>query len=94
VPKRLERAFAELLGVGKQRQSWLKESLRTKDLREAKIRSNPILIQFDQLLGRTEGLPRTRPERTAASANAPAVDCELGTASCAIELGAPTSSFW
>jgi hypothetical protein len=33
VPKRLERAFAELLGVGKQRQSWLKESLRTKDLR-------------------------------------------------------------
>jgi hypothetical protein len=25
--------FAKLLGVGKQRQSWLKESLRTKDLR-------------------------------------------------------------
>jgi hypothetical protein len=39
VPKRLEEATATVLGVTKQRQSWLKKSLGTKDLREAKHQS-------------------------------------------------------
>jgi hypothetical protein len=35
VPKRLEHPTAQMLGVSKTRQSWLKKSLGTKDLREA-----------------------------------------------------------
>jgi hypothetical protein len=48
VPKRLEEATATVLGVPKRRQSWLKKSLGTKDLREAKIRAKPVLMEFDR----------------------------------------------
>ena len=41
VPKHLQRAVAKLLGNEKDRQVWLKKSLGAKDLRTAKIRSNP-----------------------------------------------------
>jgi hypothetical protein len=56
VPKRLEEATATVLGVAKQRQSWLKKSLGTKDLREANIRAKPVLMEFDRTLARAEAL--------------------------------------
>jgi hypothetical protein len=46
VPKRLEGPTATVLGVAKRRQSWLKKSLGTKDLREAKLRAKPVLMEF------------------------------------------------
>jgi hypothetical protein len=64
VPKRLEEATATILGVGKRRQSWLKKSLGTKDLRQAKLRAKPVLMEFDGVLKRAEELLKTEPIRT------------------------------
>ena len=63
VPKRLEEATATVLGVSKRRQSWLKKSLGTKDLREANIRAKPVLMEFDRTLARAEALIAERPVR-------------------------------
>ena len=63
MPKRLEEATATVLGVSKQRQSWLKKSLGTKDLREANIRAKPVLMEFDRTLARAEALIAERPVR-------------------------------
>ena len=63
VPKRLEEATATVLGVSKQRQSWLKKSLGTKDVREANIRAKPVLVEFDRTLARAEALIAERPVR-------------------------------
>jgi hypothetical protein len=63
VPKRLEQATATVLGVPKQRQSWLKKSLGTKDLREANVRAKPVLMEFDRVLSRAEALIADRPVR-------------------------------
>jgi hypothetical protein len=52
-----------VLGVSKQRQSWLKKSLGTKDLREANIRAKPVLMEFDRTLARAEALIAERPVR-------------------------------
>ena len=64
VPKRLEEPTATVLGVPKRRQSWLKKSLGTKDLREAKIRAKPVLMEFDRILERAEELLKAQPIRT------------------------------
>jgi hypothetical protein len=64
VPKRLERPTAEFLGNGKSRQTFLKRTLDTKDLREANIRAKPILIEFDRILAQAEALTVQRPTRT------------------------------
>jgi len=64
VPKRLEEPTATVLGVPKRRQSWLKKSLGTKDLREAKIRAKPVLMEFDRILERAEELLKAQPTRT------------------------------
>jgi hypothetical protein len=63
VPKRLEHPTAQVLGVSKTRQSWLKKSLGTKDLREAKIRAKPVLMEFDRTLAAAEALIAERPLR-------------------------------
>jgi hypothetical protein len=63
VPKRLEEAAATVLGVPKQRQSWLKKSLGTKDLREANVRAKPVLMEFDRVLARAEALIAQKPLR-------------------------------
>jgi hypothetical protein len=63
VPKRLEHPTAQVLGVSKTRQSWLKKSLGTKDLREAKIRAKPVLMGFDRTLAAAEALVAERPLR-------------------------------
>jgi hypothetical protein len=44
--------------------SWLKKSLRTKDLREANIKAKPVLMEFDGILARAESLLRAVPLQT------------------------------
>src|SRR5262245_1643505 len=63
VPKRFEEATATVLGVPKRRQSWLKKSLGTKDLREANVRAKPVLMDFDRVLSRAEALIADKPVR-------------------------------
>ena len=50
VPIRLQAAVACELGNGKERQSFLKKSLGTKDGKEACVRAKPVLAGFDQIL--------------------------------------------
>jgi hypothetical protein len=46
VPKRLEVATATVLGKSKERVSWLKETLRTKDKKQAMIIAKPVMMKF------------------------------------------------
>ena len=64
VPKRLEEATARVMGAPKERVSWLKESLRTKDAARAKILSKPVMMKFDRILAEAEALVLERPVRT------------------------------
>lgn len=50
VPKALERAVAAAMGVNKERVSWLKETLGTKDEKQARILAKPVMMKFDRLL--------------------------------------------
>jgi hypothetical protein len=56
VPPKLQEAVATVLGKSKHRQTWLKKSLGTKDIREANVRAKPVLMNFDTILARAEGL--------------------------------------
>jgi integrase len=64
VPKRLEAATATVLGNGKPRVSWLKETLRTKDKKQATITAKPVMMKFDRILADAEALLAERPLRT------------------------------
>jgi hypothetical protein len=64
VPKRLEAARATVLGNGKPRVSWLKETLRTKDKKHATVTAKPIMMKFDRILADAEALLAERPPRT------------------------------
>ena len=64
VPAKLEQAVSTVLGVPRSRVSWLKRSLRTKDLREANIRAKPVLMEFDRILASAAGLLQDAPLRT------------------------------
>src|SRR5262252_897444 len=64
VPKKLEGAAATVIGASKERVSWLKRSLKTKDLREAKRLAPPVLMEFDRILSEAEALIAERPLRT------------------------------
>jgi integrase len=64
VPKKLEEATATVTGVSKKRVSWLKRSLKTKDLREAKRLAPPVLMEFNRILSEAEDLTAERPLRT------------------------------
>jgi integrase len=68
VPARLQEAVARVLDQGKDRQSFLKKSLSTKDLKQANIRAKPVLAGFDRLLGEAEQLLAARPVRDSLSA--------------------------
>ncbi len=67
VPKRLEEAVAVVTGSAKPRVSWLKKTLGTKDLKAAKVRSTPLLMEFDRVLAEAEALTAERPLRTSLS---------------------------
>jgi integrase len=68
VPDRLQEAVARVLDQGKDRQSFLKKSLVTKDLKAANVRAKPVLAGFDRILGDAEQLLAARPVRDTLSA--------------------------
>jgi integrase len=68
VPDRLQEAVARVLDQGKDRQSFLKKSLGTKDLKQANIRAKPVLAGFDRVFGQAEQLLAARPLRDTLSA--------------------------
>lgn len=63
VPKHLQGAVARVLGNGKSRQTWLKRSLRTKDVETANRRARLVLTDFDHKLDRAKELLAERPIR-------------------------------
>jgi integrase len=64
VPKALEEATATVMGVSKARVSWLKETLGTKDEKQAKVRAAPIMMKFNGILAKAEALLLEHPVRT------------------------------
>src|SRR6195256_974553 len=64
VPKSLEAATARVMGVPKERVSWLKETLGTKDEKQAKVLAKPIMMKFDRILAQAEALLVEHPVRT------------------------------
>jgi hypothetical protein len=64
VPKALEEATATVMGVSKTRVSWLKETLGTKDEKQAKIRAKPVMMKFDGILAKAKALLVEHPVRT------------------------------
>ncbi len=68
VPERLQAAVARVLDKGKDRQTFLKKSLGTKDLKAANIRAKPVLAAFDRVFGEAEKLLVARPLRESLSA--------------------------
>ena len=68
VPERLQAAVARVLDQGKDRQSFLKKSLGTKDLKAANIRAKLVQAGFDRVFGEAEKLLATRPLRDSLSA--------------------------
>lgn len=63
VPKGLEEATARVMGNGKVRQSWLKETLRTKDEKRARVLAKPVMMKFDRVLAQAEALLVEQPVR-------------------------------
>jgi hypothetical protein len=68
VPDRLQEAVARVLDQGKERQSFLKKSLGTKDLKTANVRAKPALAKFDRVFSDAEQLLAARPMRESLSA--------------------------
>jgi integrase len=64
VPKGLEAATARAMGVPKERVSWLKETLGTKDEKRAKVLAKPVMMKFDRILAQAEALLVEHPVRT------------------------------
>jgi integrase len=68
VPEHLQEAVARVLNRGKARQTWLKRSLRTKDVEQANRIAKPVLIEFDRILAQAEALQAEWPLRSELSA--------------------------
>ena len=68
VPERLQAAVARVLDQGKERQSYLKKSLGTKDIKAANILAKSVLAGFDRVFGKAEQLLAVRPMRESLSA--------------------------
>ena len=64
VPKVLEEATARVMGVPKERVSWLKETLGTKDEKQAKVLAKPVMMKYDRVLAQAEALLVEHPVRT------------------------------
>jgi hypothetical protein len=64
VPPRLREAVALVLDNGKERQTWLQKSLRTKDQREAKRLAPAVLVEFRKTLDEAEARLAERPLRS------------------------------
>jgi integrase len=64
VPKALEVATARVTEAPKERVSWLKETLGTKDEKRAKVLAKPVMMKFDRILAQAEALLVEHPVRT------------------------------
>jgi len=64
VPRGLEVATARAMDAPKERVSWLKEKLGTKDEQQAKVRAKPVMMKFDRILAQAEALLVEHPVRT------------------------------
>jgi hypothetical protein len=64
VPKALEVATARVMGASKERVSWLKQTLGTKDEKRAKVLAKPVMMEFDRILAQAEALLVEHPVRT------------------------------
>jgi integrase len=64
VPKALEAATATVMDAPKERVSWLKETLRTKDEKRARVLAKPVMMKFDRILAQAEALLVEHPVRT------------------------------
>src|SRR6267142_2594239 len=64
VPKALKVATARVMGVPKARVSWLKETLGTKDEKQAKVLAKPVMMKFDRILAQAEARLVEHPVRT------------------------------
>src|SRR5712692_7053549 len=64
VPKHLEAATATVMDVPKGRQSWLKETLGTKDEKRARVLAKPVMMKFDRIIAQAEALLVEHPVRT------------------------------
>ena len=64
VPKALEEATATVMDVPKERVSWLKETLGTKDAQQAKVLAKPVMMKFDRVLAQARALLVEHPVRT------------------------------
>jgi len=67
VPKALQVSVATVLDNGKPKQTFLKRSLRTKDIRIANVRVKPVLVSFDGIFEKAKALLKERPVRTTLS---------------------------
>jgi integrase len=64
VPRGLEEAVARVTGASRSSISWLKQSLRTKDARQANVLAKPVLIEFDRILEQATKRLEAMPLRT------------------------------
>ncbi|MBR1285404.1 site-specific integrase [Bradyrhizobium sp. AUGA SZCCT0177] len=64
VPKALEGATARVMGAAKERVSWLKKSLATKDAKQAKVLAAPVMMKFNRVLAQAAALLVEHPVRT------------------------------
>ncbi len=61
VPERLQTAVPKVLRNGKERLTYLKRSLGTKDKKQANISIKPVLIDFDRIIREAEALENSKP---------------------------------
>ncbi len=64
VPKYLEAATATAMDVSKERVSWLKKTLGTKDKKLAMVLAKSVMMEFDRIIARAEALLIEHPVRT------------------------------
>lgn len=61
VPERLQEAVARVLDADEPRRVFLKKSLGTKSLKEAKIATPPVVADFNRIIGQAEALLKEQP---------------------------------
>jgi hypothetical protein len=61
VTERLQEAVARVLNSGRDRQAFLKKSLRTKSLKAANVAATHVLADFDRTFADAEALLKERP---------------------------------
>jgi hypothetical protein len=68
VPERLQAAVAQVRGLTREKQKYLKASLGTKDIKTANVRAKPVLADFDRIVREAKALvarpPIAQPQRT------------------------------